>query len=259
MKILSPTTQPWRGKISRRHSPRPASFNLYRPCLRWEFGFSCAFCLCHEADFGISIEGSGATHIEHFVPQDVAPHRRDDYSNCFYVCGYCNRARLNAPNRSPAGHTLLDPCEGSWGEIFKLADDKILPQIEADGNALYTIDTYDLNEPRKLARRKLRSKIIGQRVKVLEECREQMEKWVVVASEKREDAFTALAREMVEGLRSRRDMALDDLVRWFPAIPRDCDRSCRCGNDRNHSLPTVLDEQTIDLREEVLRSSSRED
>jgi hypothetical protein len=47
MKILPPATQPPRQPTIRRHEPKPAQgeegYQAYRPCLRWEFGFTCAF------------------------------------------------------------------------------------------------------------------------------------------------------------------------------------------------------------------------
>jgi hypothetical protein len=49
-KILPPVTQPWPQVIVRQHKPPEAKYKTYRACLRWEFGFSCAFCLLHETD-----------------------------------------------------------------------------------------------------------------------------------------------------------------------------------------------------------------
>jgi hypothetical protein len=78
MKILPPVTRPWREQISRRHAPKVRrgnkGFRSYAPCLRWEFGFSCAFCLCHEADLAAyGAKGSGLLQVEHFFLQSTYP------------------------------------------------------------------------------------------------------------------------------------------------------------------------------------------
>ena len=55
MKILPPQTKPPTSPIERRHRPRPVhgrqGYLKFRPCLRWDFGFTCPFCLMHESDF----------------------------------------------------------------------------------------------------------------------------------------------------------------------------------------------------------------
>ena len=90
--ILPAVTLPWREKFFRRHTPSPVQggdgYREYRACLRWEFGFSCAFCLCHESDLMLAgTEGWGLMQIEHFSPKSSDPDGRNDYSNCFYLCG----------------------------------------------------------------------------------------------------------------------------------------------------------------------------
>ena len=82
MKILPPVTHPWSEKIVRRHTPRSLKgakgYQAYRPCLRWEFGFSCAFCLVHEVDLApYPIAGSGLTQVEHFIPKSRDETRRN--------------------------------------------------------------------------------------------------------------------------------------------------------------------------------------
>src|SRR5215218_8751592 len=99
MTILPAVTEPWSERIDRRHSPRVAKreggYEDYRCCLRWEFDFYCAFCLCHEADLRREADegtkGTGNFSIEHFVTQECEPLFANVYSNCFYACRYCNR------------------------------------------------------------------------------------------------------------------------------------------------------------------------
>jgi len=113
MRILPPVTKPWRTRIVRRHEPPVGrgrrAHRRYRQCLRWEFGFTCAFCLCHEADLILhGVEGSGETGVEHFVPVSHDEAAVNEYRNCFYACRYCNQeeARLLALFLRRAGEDL---------------------------------------------------------------------------------------------------------------------------------------------------------
>jgi len=90
MKLLPPSTKPPTQKIRRLHNPKAThgryGYRAYRACLRWEFGFSCAFCLLHEADLARQgVEGLGVTGIEHFSLASTHPESINDYDNCFYI------------------------------------------------------------------------------------------------------------------------------------------------------------------------------
>src|SRR5690349_1008078 len=109
MKILPPQTLPPNARIERRHQPEGVTgrygYRAYRACLRWEFGFTCAFCLLHEADLApFGAEGLGVMTIEHFVPVSVDEEKAGEYRNCYYACRLCNQSRSNAPvdGREPA-------------------------------------------------------------------------------------------------------------------------------------------------------------
>lgn len=255
MRILPSITMPWGERISRRHSPHPAvglkGYRSYRGCLRWEFGFSCAFCLCHEADMAAyEAEDSGQTHIEHFIPQSRNPKLRNSYGNCFYICRFCNGARRNARNESPQGWVLLNPCDHAWGEMFFIVNDEIRPRDIASRDVAYTHEVYALNDRRKVRRRKLRRETIDDRVKFLEDTRDD-EKLLLDSATVRRDA--ELVRQ-AKKTRVMRRLAALDLIRRFRAVPQDRGESCRCGHDKHHTLPTILGEQTFDLRD-LLRSS----
>ncbi len=141
MKILPNTTELSTTPIARRHRPSAGKFPTYRPCLRWEFGFSCAFCLLHEADFVMGgIEGTGLTSVEHQIPRSHAPHLEDDYSNCFYACRFCNGARGDTPNVDTTGRTLLEPCTTAWASRFERRGFSLQP---LDADAEYTAKTAD--------------------------------------------------------------------------------------------------------------------
>jgi len=79
MNLLPPELSPPEEPTVHRHQPKPAKgergFQSYRSCLRWNFGFTCAFCLLHETDFSpkFGVVGTGQMSIEHFVPQSFDP------------------------------------------------------------------------------------------------------------------------------------------------------------------------------------------
>jgi len=245
MKVLPPVTAPWQEALSRRHTPPALSYEQYRPCLRWEFGFSCAFCLLHESDIvNAGVEGWGLTQIEHFVPQSHDPSRRDDYTNLFYICRRCNLERGSRRNEGPNGETLLNPCDDAWGRHFEVVLDEIHPRDEEDENATYTRNAYGLNTPAKVKIRSMRRRMVGR-------CKRLLERWAGIgdrlldfAVEKRAIEGVDLAQDLAE----MRRLILFSLYR-YEAIPNDRDVTCRCNEPSLCTLPKVLDEQTLTVSE----------
>src|SRR5262245_33908467 len=116
--ILPPRTAPAAAALDRRHTPKPGAYRRYRSCLRWEFGFSCAFCLTHESDLlAHGAEGWGLTGVEHLHAQSNNPtgEQVDDYRNCYYACRLCNGSKGDQPIVDALGRRLLDPCDDAWG------------------------------------------------------------------------------------------------------------------------------------------------
>jgi hypothetical protein len=241
-RTLPEVTRPWRGPIHRTHTPRRSQdYQAYRSCLRWEFGFSCAFCLLHEADIAAAGgEGWGVMAVEHFVPRSQAPDLVNEYSNCFYICALCNGTRGDQANRAPNGSELLNPCDCDWSEHFAAADDQVRPVDEADGDAAYTCEAYDFNDPRKVRARRMRRLVIHQ-------CRE----FLATVETVNEDLLLAhavetvdtQAVEMAQSLAAMRRLATLELLR-YQAIPDDRPTACLCGDTSRHRLPSVLDEQS---------------
>ena len=58
----------------------------YRPWLRDEFAFRCAYCLIRERWGRVS----GEFDLDHFVPQIASPGSSLEYTNLVYACGVCN-------------------------------------------------------------------------------------------------------------------------------------------------------------------------
>jgi hypothetical protein len=250
--VLPSVILPWPAKISRRHRPRPAvgerGYRLYRECLRWEFGFCCGFCLMHEVDLAAyESAGTALFHAEHFRLRSKDPGAMNRYSNCFYICCFCNSSRGKAPNRDFLGRSLLAPTKRVWSEAFHLVDDELQARDPADDDAEYTALAYDVGDPRKTRRRRARREFIEKRVQFLYDTRGVEDELVTfaIAMSADEEAIQ-WARKRAEKFKEMRRLATDDLLR-FRAVPRDRPTSCRCGHNRHHRLPHVLSQQTLRL------------
>jgi hypothetical protein len=173
MNVLPPRTTPSQIPIPRRHSPSGA-YTGFRACLRWEFGFTCAFCLVHESDLiAHGIERSGLTGIEHQRRQETDPALINSYENCFYACRFCNGAR-GTKSYQRKTMRLLNPCETAWGARFALDGDDLRPRID-DADAGYTAVTYDVNDPRRIVLRRNRAETMTNALQVLSEVPLQIE------------------------------------------------------------------------------------
>lgn len=249
MRILPAITQPPREPTARRHEPSPARrWFDYRRCLRWDFGFTCAFCLLHEADLHgeAGSEGLGTFTVEHWRPRSAEPELALEYRNCLWACRLCNRARSNRPIVALDGRHLLDPTQVAWSDRFeRTVADELAPRA-GDRDARYTWEAYDLDDARKVRRRALRRALITDRLRLVREFREQ--EAAVLAdlalqpeAERRVDVLRAL------GLAWRQlQLLMGDLQR-FAAIPRDAPGWCRCSAATVLELPEELDRQALDL------------
>jgi hypothetical protein len=244
-RILPPVTRPWAQAINRRHKPPKAKHTAYRSCLRWEFGFSCAFCLLHEADIIASgVERWGVTHIEHFILQSRDPGRAKDYDNCFYICRLCNIQRRAMENQIDGGPSLLNPCDHAWGDRFRVVSDKILPigERDADESAAYTCKAYGFNDPAKVKIREIRRRLIRQNLLFLEAPPRDYEKLLDLAQAEGNPALVVLAKKA----NSLRRFARTVLHR-FRAIPSDHDVICNCNETAQRILPKVLEDQIFPM------------
>ena len=129
MDILPARIEPFCHLIRRVHAPTPLSseggYRAHRPCLRWEFGFTCAACLLHESDFTeYGTEGTGLMTIEHLEPRSADPARANDYDNCIYLCRFCNGERSDKPVVNKDGDHLLNPTEVVWADHFEVDGDE---------------------------------------------------------------------------------------------------------------------------------------
>ncbi len=245
MKILPPSTALWKSIVHRRHDPPAASgrygYQTYRSCLRWEFGFTCAFCLCHEADFAPrGAEGLGITQVEHFIPVSHDAAGTNDYSNCFYACCYCNQARSASPVESRDDRHLLNPCRNAWAEHFVLDGDTIVPR-QGDSDAIYTQSIYNLNDPRKVEMRRFRREIVGEALDLLERGRSFLAYLLEKAGREHDSRLIDEAKIIEDGLRG----AWRNLEAFM--VPRDAQSSCACAADELCTIPRILEEQVIEI------------
>lgn len=248
MKILPPLTLPPSARIERRHQPDEVTgrygYRAYRACLRWEFGFTCAFCLLHEADFApFGAEGLGLMTIEHFVPVSADEEKAGEYGNCYYACRLCNQSRSKAPVVDRRKRRLLDPCQHVWSDHFRVHPDGRFLPIDGDPDAAYTARLYDLNDERRLALRDFRRQRLTEALRVIREAPEEIQMLLDQCAVAPPERSVVLLRAATR-LRSLILLARLDLQR-FAAIPRDADDQCRCGHRTHHSLPAGLSEQTF--------------
>lgn len=241
IKLLPKATEPWRITIHRRHKPvGSVHYQRFRACLRWEFGFSCAFCLLHESDLSEhGTVGWGLMWIEHGALRSQAPDLANEYENCFYSCRFCNEARGSHPLVDEQQRRLLNPCEVGWRDHFEL-DGEVIRVRGEHSDAMHTHETYDLNDPRKVRMRRKRRKALSERLDVYSETKPLHDRLMQRARDTGDHTLVDDARIAWDNFR----YACEDLLRFLP-IPEDASRRCSCGNTQHHSLPEVLEEQLI--------------
>lgn len=248
MRVLPPVTQPPEAPIPRRHRPRPAGrWGQYRSCLRWDFGFTCAFCLLHDADVhgGLPGEGLGGTTVEHVIARSTDPSLAAEYENCVYACRWCNRSRSAHPTEHE-GVRLLDPTRVAWGDHFVARTDTLVP-ADGDPDARATHRAYSLDDPRKVGRRRVRRELVSDRLRLIVRQGAEFTELLQLADtlwRRDPGRFGRVMRE-IRRLRHDAGRALEDLRR-YEAVPGDAPRTCRCP-PFELSLPEYLDRQLVEV------------
>jgi len=96
---------------------RYQKYSAYRPLLRSDFQYRCAYCLTHESHLG----GEANFAIDHHRPRHGAFARPDllsMYSNLYWTCRECNENKgdtWTTSEQEAQGIRWLDPCE-EWGD-----------------------------------------------------------------------------------------------------------------------------------------------
>jgi len=90
-----------------------SDYRLYRPLLRHDFQFRCAYCLRHEYFLG----GEAGCAIDHHQPMSgdyARPELIAEYTNLYWCCRECNENKGSSwptPDEHALGYRFLDPCQ----------------------------------------------------------------------------------------------------------------------------------------------------
>ncbi len=145
--------------------PLGRPYGEYKPWLRHDFFFSCAYCSMSEAE----AQAIRFT-IDHYEPKKARPDLVNEYDNLMYCCDECNERKGDRcpPDSARAdGHRFFRSDHDYWQEHFNRNGVRLEP-VSKTGS--FTIDAIDLN---RLALRTLRG--IRER---LAQCNEQISQGV---------------------------------------------------------------------------------
>lgn len=125
----------------------------YRPYLRRDFWYACAYCTITE------VEATGVGfQVEHFRPKLTFPHLAREYDNLMWSCSTCNRSKWDVwpdAREVARGYRFLRPDEDDFRDHLKLpAGDVRLSWTTPAGR--YTTEVIRLNRSTLLRVRGLR-------------------------------------------------------------------------------------------------------
>ena len=139
--------------VQRRSVPDNLTYSEYRPYLRRDFIYSCAYCsICEFESQGVGFD------VEHYEPQSAHPELSNTYSNLMYSCRACNiRKGDRCPPQSARDAGL---------RFFKADLDEFVDHFELQGRRLrglspcgeFTIDAISLNRTALIRVRELRER-----------------------------------------------------------------------------------------------------
>lgn len=248
MKILPSSTRLPSAPLRRRHHPTDvATYQRHKACLRWDFGFTCAFCLLHEADFSPLPESrTGMMSAEHVIPKNVDESKLGSYTNIVYCCRLCNRARGVHPHLSKNDEKLLDPTATAWSSHFELDRDAIIPKAN-DQHARYTAKAYGLDDRDKTTVRRMRRELFERNCEYLDAFTENERRLL----DKAKNAPNIERLALMDAARKLAKLAANAMadLRRFRAIPIDAPTSCRCRPTPSFTLPEFYQDQLIDIPE----------
>jgi hypothetical protein len=147
----------------RPNPPSYANYHLYKPFLRVDFKYRCAYCRLHEGD-----QYGGGFHnfqIDHFRPHSLPAftHLINEYSNLYYSCRWCNRAKWEtwpSEQQRADGYEFVDPCkEDLYRAHCRLKEDGNLEGTTHPGE--YTVREIRLNRRmfKRLRKRKVEAQL----------------------------------------------------------------------------------------------------
>jgi len=129
--------------IRKHHPPYSKDYTKYKPYLRQDFNYRCAYCTIHEGEFG----GLRNFAVEHFRPKWKFPELECEYTNLYYACCVCNDykgRRWPSDEDIAEGLRFSDSCEEDIYEVhFCEQNDGRLKPLTVCGD--YTITHIRLN------------------------------------------------------------------------------------------------------------------
>jgi len=139
-----------------RSTAEPARSHLdYRPQLRRDFWYSCAYCTMSE------VEASGiGFDIDHYLPLSVRPDLGKDYTNLYYSCRHCNRNKSAfVPSEKHAALVIIriDREHPRDHLIEEDKDPTLLRHLTATG--AFNIDQLSLNRDGLVRLRAIRGRL----------------------------------------------------------------------------------------------------
>jgi hypothetical protein len=127
----------------RRHGPRGyTDYKHYKPWLRDEFSFRCAYCLCRESWFP---DGESCFSVDHVWPRHWSAEPLSAYDGLVYACCVCNAFKRDFPD-------LFDFAAVALAEHLEVAADGTIRALSPQGESL--IDVCALNRPELVAFRR---------------------------------------------------------------------------------------------------------
>ncbi len=213
--------------IRRSHKPPKARpFAEYRNCLRFEFAYTCAYCLASEREVGPS-DKYGGFEIEHFKPRGVRQFRnlRCYYPNLLWACHACNRAKSDtwpSVRELANGVRFIDPCVEPLGKYLSIRGDKVVA-LTSNPAGQYMIDEVNLNSAQHVQRRQRRQKL-ARNFALLEATAETLRRRIKPGMS---DEAETLA-ELDTLTRALNDLRLTQGVP--PSPPWDAPTDCRCAS-----------------------------
>jgi len=224
--------------IRRTHSPterhprkRLDAWKDYIRCLRWDFEFQCPFCLLHEADLSeVGVEGQGLATVEHLVGQAEDPCQKNEYSNTYFACRFCNIDRGKHHKAKSTQGKILRPDQDIWSQHFRWRDSYFLHPCKDSYNEIHTLNAYKPNKLQKVARRRIRRETIEEARKIIEAVPEYIRELESRVPELLQGDATQL-KSTIKQLRFFKDRlkAASRSLQRYRRVPIDAPETCRCG------------------------------
>lgn len=155
------------------------------------------------------------TTVEHRQLQSTTTDQIHSYSNCLFVCRYCNTTRGKKALTDGKGRTLLDPTVVPWSEHFTLSDCRLLA-LAGDRDAEYTQEAYGINKDRTVRLRKNREQALLEAFELLAS-RPQLLELIKLPE------HAALASILNASFRNA-----ERTISRFMMIPEDAEAACAC-------------------------------